>query len=373
MNGAGAGRQGLARRHAASTSAATSPPSTESRATTSPPSTPRPARWSLLQRLAQRHQVRPSRRPTSTVYVGGNFFSAERQSRTPDWLRSSPSNGALSSVGTRRLTTSRSRRWSCRRTGVEARRRRQVHHPQRRAGQRHGRGRRHDRRRACPGPPTPRSPTAAPSAASPASRTDGNQVYGSGFAFGCGNFEGTFAARPDTGAINWANDCHGDTYDTFPVGGCSTRVSHAHNCSTIGGFFQSNPWSINMRHALAFTTNPTGTNTGPTTTAGTTTAFRPPSCCSGTRTLAVGTARARPRRPGRSPATASTSSLGGEFPKVNGVAQQGLVRFAVKNIAPNKRAPVKAPSAPTPSANSFTAGTARVGVAGPRTTWTTPR
>ena len=44
---------------------------------------------------------------------------------------------------------------------------------------------------------------------------------------------------------------------------CSTRVSHAHNCSTIGGFFQSDPWSINMRHALAFTTNPTGTNTGP--------------------------------------------------------------------------------------------------------------
>src|SRR6185312_14254173 len=31
---------------------------------------------------------------------------------------------------------------------------------------------------------------------------------------------------------------------------------------------------------------------------------------------------------------------GGEFPRVNGVAQQGLVRFAVPSIAPNKQGPL---------------------------------
>ncbi len=104
---------------------------------------------------------------------------------------------------------------------------------------------------------------------------DANQVYGSGFAFGSGQFEGAFAADPATGAIRWANDCHGDTYDTFPVGRRLYTVSHAHNCGTIGGFPQTDPWSINMRHALAFTTDATGPPTpAPTTTAGTTPASR---------------------------------------------------------------------------------------------------
>ena len=51
--------------------------------------------------------------------------------------------------------------------------------------------------------------------------------------------------------------------------------------------------------------------------------------------------RADARPPGRSPATATTSSLGGEFPKINGKAQQGLVRFAVPRKAPLKWPPVR--------------------------------
>ena len=50
-------------------------------------------------------------------------------------------------------------------------------------------------------------------AAVPALRTDGQKVYGSGYAYGTGNFEGTFAADPSTGNITVVNDCHGDTYD----------------------------------------------------------------------------------------------------------------------------------------------------------------
>ena len=191
--------------------------------------------------------------------------------------------------------------------------------------------------------------------------TDGTQVYGSGFAFGCGNFEGTFALNFTTGAINWANDCHGDTYDTFPVGGVLYSVSHAHNCSMIGGFFQSNPWSINMRHALAFSTTPSGgTNSGPDDYGWDYSGVPDTTLLHWFPELSVGTFTGQTQAAWSVSGNSNYVVLGGEFPKVNNTAQQGLVRFAVKNIAPNKRAPVKAPSAPAPTANSFSAGTARV-------------
>ena len=75
-------------------------------------------------------------------------------------------------------------------------------------------------------------------------RRDGSQIYGSGYAFksnGGANFEGTFAANPNTGKINWVNDCHGDTYDVLPVGKVLYSVGHAHDCSPIGEFGDTSP------------------------------------------------------------------------------------------------------------------------------------
>ena len=46
--------------------------------------------------------------------------------------------------------------------------------------------------------------------------TDGTNVLGTAYSFtGGGNFEGSFAANPGTGAIAWMNDCQGDSYDVF--------------------------------------------------------------------------------------------------------------------------------------------------------------
>ena len=45
--------------------------------------------------------------------------------------------------------------------------------------------------------------------------------------------------------------------------------------------------------------------------------------------------------------------LGGEFPSVNNVAQQGLVRFASSSKAPNKRGPAKIAGAPATSATAL--------------------
>ncbi len=58
------------------------------------------------------------------------------------------------------------------------------------------------------------------------------------------------------------------------------------------------------------------------------------------------------------------SSLGGEFPRVNGTAQQGLVRMAVSASAPNKQGPTYTtkPDRPVPptTATSSSPGTVTV-------------
>ncbi len=50
--------------------------------------------------------------------------------------------------------------------------------------------------------------------------------------------------NPNTGAINWMNSCHGDSYATFPIGQVLYSASHEHECSDIGAFSQTTPEPI---------------------------------------------------------------------------------------------------------------------------------
>ena len=98
------------------------------------------------------------------------------------------------------------------------------------------------RRNRSVGRSTRSSPTAAPSAASRTSSVDNNQVYGgratrSGAATSRAPSRRTATPAPSV----WVNDCHGDTYDTYPVGQVLYSVSHAHDCSFIGDFPNTNP------------------------------------------------------------------------------------------------------------------------------------
>lgn len=188
--------------------------------------------------------------------------------------------------------------------------------------------------------------------------TDGTRVYGSGYAFGTGNFEGSFAAVPSTGTINWVNDCHGDTYDVYPSGQVLYTVSHAHDCRPIGAFPESNPRSINQRHALAFTTYPTGTNTGPDSYGWNYNGVPDSTLLQWYPVLGIGSYTGQYQAAWSVKGNSNYLALGGEFPSVNGIAQQGLTRFATRNLAPNKRGPQYNNSAP--SATSLTSGTARV-------------
>ncbi len=116
-------------------------------------------------------------------------------------------------------------------------------------------------------------------------------------------------------------------------------ASHSHYCSTSGGFPEETPRI--MWHSTAWTKAPAGVNTPALTATPTTPARRVPD-------PAVDAAlegRHLHRAAGSDPDGDRQRSYvlyGGEFLAVNGVAQQGIARFAVRSLAPNKSGP-KAP------------------------------
>ena len=189
--------------------------------------------------------------------------------------------------------------------------------------------------------------------------TDGTKVYGSEFAFGCGNFEGVWAADPTTGALVFANDCHGDTYDTFPIDGVVYTVSHAHDCKWMGGYPEGVPSGTNMRRTVAFTTTPSGPtgfnggfNTGPDSYGWDYRGIAHSDMLQWFPDLQSGNLTGQGQAAWTVTANSDYVVLGGEFPAVNGKKQQALTRFAKRDVAgnPNAQGPVRTASAPTPTA-----------------------
>jgi trimeric autotransporter adhesin len=170
-------------------------------------------------------------------------------------------------------------------------------------------------------------------------RTDGTLIYGSGYGFGPGaNFEGTFALRPATGSIVWVNDCLGDTYDVRPIGTVLYAATHAHDCSPINGFPDIEP-DIYHR-GLAFTSYSSGLkNTGPDEYGNDFSAFEHSSLLHWFPAVAAGTYTGQSQGAWTVTGNGTYVVLGGEFPTVNGGAQQGLTRFAIASVAPNRRGP----------------------------------
>lgn len=196
--------------------------------------------------------------------------------------------------------------------------------------------------------------------------SDGEHVYGGGYTYGRsgGTFEGFFSARWDGGAVEWINDCHGDTYSMHPQGPVVYAASHTHYCENIGSIRQgaggvgdypyfrgvamsktatrTTTWEPDQRRYYDFSGQPasailtwfpnlnTGTYTGQ---------YQGPWSVSGNSQYIV---------------------MGGEFTRVNGQNQQGLVRFAVPTIAPNDRGPTLFNASYPLNVRSTEAGTVRI-------------
>ncbi len=161
----------------------------------------------------------------------------------------------------------------------------------------------------------------------------GDVVYGSSYDYyGPSEFEGSFAAKADDGAIIWLNGCKGDTYDVQPVGDVLYSVGHPHNCSPIGGHPQTEPWTF--ERALATTTVPDGVNL-----SGDYAGYPKPRLLHWSPTIEVGSFTGQAQSAWTVEGTSKYLVVGGEFPRVNGSAQQGLVRFTTADVAANKDGP----------------------------------
>ena len=183
-------------------------------------------------------------------------------------------------------------------------------------------------------------------------RTDGKLIYGSGYQFsttGSGNFEGTFGANPMTGEIVIVNDCHGDTYDVAPIGPVLYSVGHAHDCRYIGSFPDTSP-RVRWQRALAQTTAATRTNYGPDKYGWNYDGLPASTVLHWFPQMPVGTFTGQYQAGWSIVGNASYVAMGGEFPSVNGVKQQGLVRMAVTSLVTDKQRPTYSvkPSRPIP-------------------------
>ena len=196
--------------------------------------------------------------------------------------------------------------------------------------------------------------------------TNGASIFGTGYVFGAGgNFEGTFAVDPANGDIKWLADCHGDTYSAFPLGSAIYTVSHSHHCNNVNsGFPQTNPQE--NHRATAFTIAATGTLTPNYLGNYANFAGKPsPSQLNWFPDLTIGTYTGKSQAAWSITGNSQYLSVGGEFPSVNRTAQQGLVRFMIRNgtaAAPNRRGPQVTGGAMTLKAVALTGGQIRVGL-----------
>lgn len=194
--------------------------------------------------------------------------------------------------------------------------------------------------------------------------TDGVSIFGGGYAFGAGaTFEGVFSVNPADGAINWVADCQGDTYGVYPVQDAVYVASHEHNCTMVGGFPDTNP-RVRWQRASAFSKVATQVNAGPDMYGWNYKGIPAPSLLHWYPELAMGSASGAGQAAWSVAGSGDYVVYAGEFPKVNGIAQQGLVRFAKRPVSPGAVGPqwgtTPARPAPTVSATAIGGGAVRV-------------
>ncbi|MCF7553837.1 LamG-like jellyroll fold domain-containing protein [Pseudonocardia sp. WMMC193] len=188
--------------------------------------------------------------------------------------------------------------------------------------------------------------------------SSGGQVFGTAYDFGGGSpFEGSFGADLGTGAVNWVAACKGDTYSSFPVNGVLYTVGHPHDCGMIQGHPQENPWT----YQRAMATTLTAAADGRKNTYGPYAAYRAPELLHWLPTYNSGTFTGQGQAGWSVTGNSQYIVVGGEFPTVNGIAQQGLSRFAISSVAPNKEGPqANASTNLKPVISSVGPGTARL-------------
>ncbi len=193
---------------------------------------------------------------------------------------------------------------------------------------------------------------AGPNAAIYSLTSDDRQVYGSGYTFGPGgNLENSFAAESRTGELTWVNGCLGDTYSLAAVGDVLYTAGHPHDCSMVGGNPEVSPRQWQRAQAMTTGASPLGR----TNTSGPFAGRAAPELLHWLPTFAAGQYTGQFQGPWSVAASGDHVVMGGEFPRVNGTGQQGLVRFTTRATAPNLSGPLTGPpNGETPIALTLT-------------------
>ena len=193
--------------------------------------------------------------------------------------------------------------------------------------------------------------------------SDGTNFYGTGYIYraanGTGNLEGSFSGKWGDGNLQWVEDCHGDTYGIWASSTAVYIAGHNHDCRNFGGFPEVNP---RVEHrAIAVSKAATGVLAKDTQGWPSFTGTAAPSMLNWFPDLDTGTASGQSQGPWAVAGNEQYVAMAGEFRNVNNKPQQGLVRFAVRNLAPNADGPRVSGANFNPTLAYKSAGTVEVG------------
>lgn len=187
--------------------------------------------------------------------------------------------------------------------------------------------------------------------------SDGTSFYGTGYVYGGGgNIEGAFSANWSDGRVKWIEDCRGDSYGVYAATNVVYVAGHPHYCLNLGGYGETQP----PMRAVAFSEAATGVLATDTRAHHDHGGEPAPSLLNFFPHMLHGTFS------GQGQAAWSVAGAGkyvvwaGEFPTVNGTPQQGMVRMATPDIAPNLQGPKVGGSNFTASLSSPAAGQVRI-------------
>ena len=188
---------------------------------------------------------------------------------------------------------------------------------------------------------------------------DDTHFFGTGYIYGTGgNLEGAFSAKWSDHRIRWVEDCHGDSYGVYPSPTAVYVAGHPHYCLNLGGFPEM-PKGTAQR-AVAFSPQATGVLTKDTRGYPSFTGQPAPTLLNFFPQLDQGSVTGQSQAAWAVDGAGDYVVFGGEFRNVNGVGQQGLVRFATRNIASNLQGPKATGTDFTPTVSTPGAGLVRV-------------
>lgn len=171
-------------------------------------------------------------------------------------------------------------------------------------------------------------------------KSDGRHILGTAYNYGgdANSLEGSFMADAMTGEPVWLANCVGDSYDITSMASTVYTVSHEHGCAPIGGFARTRP--ENYHRANSFTYEATGTNKSGVSGYPEFGGYAAPSMKAWHPDVMAGSYTGLDQGGWTIESNSDYVVMGGEFPRIDGVKQQGLARFAKPGTAPSKVGPV---------------------------------